>query len=261
MGKCKPRIRSLNHVFPPKRIALDKCNVLGIQERWECQTISFWSTHSLKILVIWTWSLLRESVVAAEKLMHVFPARAKASLVCNVSFPKAPAPRRKVSAQFDISSRMVLNKSYQKHSLSYHQGLAESFPTKLLWKEIGIKRNLDVQHGFALLPKESSSISRVKEAWRCGFVMLCARRRFAFGMILPEEHIWQLVLATAPADWSWGLVLGTGPGDWFSWQSAKSVFAWILLCIYTFKKQPNSTQEWTKCPLFAGFSLTYCTFS
>ena len=62
--------------------------------------------------------------MAAEKLMHVFPARAKASLVCNVSFPKVPAPRRKVSAQFDISSRMVLNKSYQKHSLSYHQGLA-----------------------------------------------------------------------------------------------------------------------------------------
>ena len=79
--------------------------------------------------------------------------------------------------------------------------------TQPLWKEIGIKRNLDVQHSFALLPlpKESSSISRVKEAWHCGFVI-----RFAFGMILPEEHIWQLVLATAPADWSWGLVLATG---------------------------------------------------
>ena len=38
-----------------------------------------------------------------KKSMHVFPGRAKASLVCNVSFPKAPAPRRKVSAQFDIS--------------------------------------------------------------------------------------------------------------------------------------------------------------
>ena len=66
MGKYKPRTHSLNHVFPPKRIALDHCNVLGMQERWEYQPISFWSTHSLKNLVIWTWSLLRESVVAAD---------------------------------------------------------------------------------------------------------------------------------------------------------------------------------------------------
>ena len=35
IGKCKPRTHSLNHVFPPKRLALDHCNVLGMQERWE----------------------------------------------------------------------------------------------------------------------------------------------------------------------------------------------------------------------------------
>ena len=66
--------------------------------------------------------------------MHVFPGGANASLVCNLSLesiaktfkehPKAPTPRRRVSAQFDISLRMVLHKSNQKHSLSYHQGLA-----------------------------------------------------------------------------------------------------------------------------------------
>ena len=85
----------------------------------------------------------------------------------------------------------------------------EHHQTKLLRKEMGINEEPGC---FALLPlsKESSSISQVKEAWRCGFVMLCAQRSFAFGMILPEEHIWQLVLATAPADWSWGLVLATG---------------------------------------------------
>ena len=37
--------------------------------------------------------------------------------------PKDPTARRKVSAQFDISSRMVLHISNQKQSLSYHQGL------------------------------------------------------------------------------------------------------------------------------------------
>ena len=85
----------------------------------------------------------------------------------------------------------------------------EHHQRKLLRKEMGINEEPGC---FTLLPlsKESSSISQVKEAWRCGFVMLCTQRRFAFGMILPQEHIWQLVLATAPADWSWGLVLATG---------------------------------------------------
>ena len=63
--------------------------------------------------------------------MHAFAGRAKASLVCKVflesiaktfkEHPKAPTSRKKVQAQFDISSWMVLHKLNQKHSLSYQQ--------------------------------------------------------------------------------------------------------------------------------------------
>ena len=66
--------------------------------------------------------------------MHALTGRAKASLVCKVflesiaktlkEHPKAPTPKKKVSAQFDISSRMVLHKPNQKPSLSYQQDFA-----------------------------------------------------------------------------------------------------------------------------------------
>ena len=255
MGKCKPRTRSLNHVFPPKRIALDHCNVLGMQERWKYQTISFWSTHSLKILVIWTWSLLRESVVAAEKLMHVFPARAKACL--QRVLPQGPCAQEKslssiwhfisngakqiVSETFSfISSRLSWILS-DKTALKRNRYQEEpGRPTRFCTPSQGVFVNFPGKRGMTL--------------WLCD--ALCSKKICFWHDITRGAH-----LATGPGDCSCRLVLGTGPGDWFSWQSAKSVFAWILLCIYTFKKQPNSTQEWTKCPLFAGFSLTYCTFS
>ena len=62
--------------------------------------------------------------------------------------------------------------------------------------------------------------------WLCD--ALCSKKICFWHDITRGAH-----LATGPGDCSCRLVLGTGPGDWFSWQSAKSVFAWILLCIHS----------------------------
>ena len=115
---------------------------------------------------------------------------------------------KKLCASFVLLISFTLF-THTRTTLKLFDKWVEHHQRKLLRKEMGINEEPGC---FTLLPlsKESSSISQVKEAWRCGFVMLCTQRRFAFGMILPQEHIWQLVLATAPADWSWGLVLATG---------------------------------------------------
>ena len=70
----------------------------------------------------------------SKKSMHALTGRAKASLVCKTflesiaktfkEHPKAPTPKKKVSAQFDISSRMALHKPNQKPSPSYQQDFA-----------------------------------------------------------------------------------------------------------------------------------------
>ena len=70
----------------------------------------------------------------SKKSMHALTGRAKASLVCKTllesiaktfkEHPKAPTPKKKVSAQFDISSRMAMHKPNQKPSPSYQQDFA-----------------------------------------------------------------------------------------------------------------------------------------
>ena len=73
IGKCKafPHIRSIMCSLQKNTwIALDHFNVLGMQERWVYQTMSFWSTDLLGILVR-TWSLLRESSVVAADAFQV----------------------------------------------------------------------------------------------------------------------------------------------------------------------------------------------
>ena len=105
----------------------------------------------------------------------------------------------------------------------------------------------DVQQGFALLPlpKESSvnlSGKRGMTLWLCD--ALCSKK-ICFRHDYPRG---------TSSDWSWRLLLPTGPGDW-SWRlvflAKCKVSVGLKFALHTSKKQPNSPQEWTKCPLFA----------
>ena len=123
----------LIHTFPKNLGHLDLKLVEGkLNGSWRTSTV--WPVNGFLYNCIFVFILGRHATEDTKKSMHVFPGRAKASLVGSASLesiaktfrehPKAPTPSRKVSAQFDISSWMVLHKSNQKHSLSYHQGLA-----------------------------------------------------------------------------------------------------------------------------------------
>ena len=89
--------------------------------------------------------------------------------------------------------------------------------------------------------------------WLCD--ALCSKKICFWHDITRGAH-----LATGPGDCSCRLVLGTGPGDWFSWQSAKSVFAWILLCIHS-RSSPTALKSGQHAHFLQEFWLTYCTFS
>ena len=73
--------------------------------------------------------------------------------------------------------------------------------------------------------------------------------------VLKEDLLlaWYYPRSTS-GNWSCRLLLPIGPGDW-SWRlvflAKCRVSVRLNFALHTFKKQPNSTQEWTTCPIFA----------